>query len=486
MDASAEGNSGSAVSLGRMPVLSTDRIYKDFWSYLWTCTAFSAATWAFLIGSDLPKVGSTLLGIIGYLCGMVLGLVPVTLASGLPSYRYGIDSIDAAKAVFGVNGTVLPLTCSLATLVGWTYVLVALSARGVTNLVAAAQSAKDPNELIACSAAIVVLLATWLAASRGPLLFQRLSEYVAPAQMLVTLVILVLLMSRYGWRAAWTSDISAKDMLTHDHVRSMAYAVEFGVSNSLAFWAVFGGLTRFVEHRKHLVTPAVVGSGVLGAAFISAVAAIAAARSGTSDPTVWLLQVGGPAVGTAMLMFLLAANIITAVILMYLAAVSAQQLKFLTRARLWLVLGVLLLPGLYVAFRTAWVLDNVMTWLSYNGLMFAGITGITLVDYLVIRRQQINVSHLFTRSSLGSYWYWGGVNWVAIAVVLGSTAFYLTLYDPSNYHTSTFFRYFGAGIPTVITAALSYYALWRILLQPLGKGGYSKNRSEARELPVDF
>src|SRR5579871_1338589 len=114
---------------GRLPVLADERIYRTFGSFLWTCTAFSAATWAFLIGSNLPVVGHTASGIIGYLCGMIVGLVPVTLASGLPSYRYGIDPIDASKAAFGVRGIALPLFGALATLVGWTYVLVALTAR---------------------------------------------------------------------------------------------------------------------------------------------------------------------------------------------------------------------------------------------------------------------------------------------------------------------------------------------------------------------
>src|ERR1700747_3625294 len=94
---------------GRLPIFPTERLYRRYGSFLWTCTSFSAATWAFLIGGSLPSVGNTVIGISGYLCGVILGLVPVVLASGLPSYRYGIDPIDASKASFGVNGAVLSL-----------------------------------------------------------------------------------------------------------------------------------------------------------------------------------------------------------------------------------------------------------------------------------------------------------------------------------------------------------------------------------------
>src|ERR1700736_780957 len=65
---------------GRLPILSEERIYSRFGSFLWTCTSFSAATWAFLIGGSLPSVGNTVIGILGYLCGVILGLVPVVLA----------------------------------------------------------------------------------------------------------------------------------------------------------------------------------------------------------------------------------------------------------------------------------------------------------------------------------------------------------------------------------------------------------------------
>jgi len=51
---------------GRLPVLSGNRVYKSYGSFLWTCCAFSAATWAFLIGSYLPYVGDWRLGVIGY------------------------------------------------------------------------------------------------------------------------------------------------------------------------------------------------------------------------------------------------------------------------------------------------------------------------------------------------------------------------------------------------------------------------------------
>jgi NCS1 family nucleobase:cation symporter-1 len=328
----------------------------------------------------------------------------------------------------------------------------------------------------------------WVIARRGPTLFQRLSQFVAPGQMLVTAFLLGLLFYRFGPAVLWTSDVRPDRALTHDHVLGFAYAAEFGVSNALTWWPIMGGLTRLVKRRRHLLGPAITGVGVLGATFISSVAAIAAARAGTPDPTRWLLALGGPVLGTAMLVFVLAANLITMVILIYLAAVSVQQVRQLTRVPWDLVLALLLAPGVYFAFRTAWVLDVVMAWLSYNGVMFVGITGITLVDYFVLRRQSLDAPQLFTRSASGKYWYWGGVNWAAVGVALASIACYFYLYNPTTYRVAFVFRYFGAGIPTMVLAAASYYCLAYFLMRRVGKGAYPTGsalaRSDSCELPA--
>ena len=110
-------------------------------SFLWTCWAFSAATWAFLIGGFLPYVGDWRLGVIGYVIGLVIGMSIVALASGASSYKYGTDVIDNAKSSFGYRGMVVPLLGLLATLVGWSYVVEALTSRGAANIVATVSGA---------------------------------------------------------------------------------------------------------------------------------------------------------------------------------------------------------------------------------------------------------------------------------------------------------------------------------------------------------
>jgi purine-cytosine permease-like protein len=469
---------------GRLPTLAGERIYQRYLPFMWTCVAFSAATWAFLLGGYLPYVGNTMAGIAGYATGMIAGMVPVTLAAGFPSFRYGVETLDAAKASFGRRGIVLPMIGLIATLAGWTYVVIALTARGAGNVVQQVRGAHGsaPQSLVILVALTIIGL-VWLIATKGPWLFERLSNYIAPGHMLITVIMLSILLAKFGGSHLFFINVHPAQAYTSDRRLGFAYAFEFGVSNSLTWWPVIGGLTRLVRKRTHIVGPSVVGLGVLGAAFISAVAAFAGAAYGTADPTIWMISLGGRVLGSLIMTFVLLANIATMVIMVYLAGVSVQHIKFLARLRWDLVVALLLLPGVFFAFHTEWLLSKVMDWLTYNGVMFVGVTGITLVDYWILRRQKLDLPGLFSRNRSGPYWFWGGVNWIAVAISLASIGLYLWLYNPVTLHTQSVFAYFGAGMPTMIISGLVYWAAVQLLAKPMGVGGYNLSSAELSVSP---
>lgn len=459
---------------GRLPVLESERIYKSFGSFLWTCCAFAAATWAFLVGGFLPYVGDWRLGVVGYALGYAVGMGMVTLASGAPSYKYGTDVIDTAKTSFGYRGIIIPLFGLLATLAGWSYVVEALTSRGAANIAATVSGTSvtgGAHEKLVIGVAFACLALVWLIASKGPKLFERLNGYIGPLHMLITLMMLGILVHRYGLHTLWVSQVPADQMLAHGKAQGMALAVEFGASGAMTWWPVMGGLTRLVKRRSHIVSPSVIGVGVLGGAFVSSVAALAAISAGTHDPTIWMITVGGKIFGTVTMVVVLTANIATMVVMVYLAGISIQQIKILARIKWEILLALLLAPGIFFAFRTEWLLSVVMTWLSYNGVMFVGVTGITFVDYFVLRKERLDVAHLFAANG-GKYSFWGGVNWVAVVITVLSTWGYLWLYNPVTAATAEPFKYFGASFPIAVLSAVAYYIAAKLILIPLGKGSY--------------
>ncbi|EZP26612.1 cytosine permease [Pseudomonas sp. RIT288] len=461
---------------GRLPVLSGNRVYKTYGSFLWTCCAFSAATWAFLIGSYLPYVGDWRLGVMGYVIGLIIGMALVSLASGVPSYKYGTDPIDTAKASFGYRGIIVPLFGLLATLIGWSYVVEALTARGAANVAATvtgSQVTGDSHEHLVIGVALATLFLVWFIACKGPKFFERLNGFIGPLHMLITLVMFGILVHKFGLENLWHNQVAPDQMLSHDPVQGLALAVEFGVSNAMTWWPVMGGLTRLVKSKNHVMGPSIIGVGILGAAVVSTVAALAAISAGTYDPTIWMIAVGGPVFGSIVMTIVLTANVATMVVMIYLAGVSIQQVKFFARLKWELLLALLLLPGVYFAFETEWLLSKVMSWLSYNGVMFVGISGITLVDYFILRREQLDAPSLFaTRNS--NYAYWGGVNWTAVVISIVAVIGYLALYDPVTVAMHQWFRYLGASIPVIAISGASYYLAVRLIVAPMGKGNYTK------------
>jgi nucleobase:cation symporter-1, NCS1 family len=448
---------------GRLPVLPHERIYGSYGSLLWTTAVLSAASWAYLIGSAFPAFGNTWLSIIGYLAGLIIGEVIVVLAVGMPAYRYGLDAVDVSKAALGTRGSVLLLIAVLAASIGWAYVLVAMTARGVGHLAQVSLVPGAPvSEPTVDAVAIVLLVLVWYLARRGPAAMERLSRLCAPGQMVIALLVLILLLTAYGSSALAGHGAPANQAVTTDPLAQLAYAAEFGFDNALGVLPFLGGLTRLVRHKHHVVGPTVVGSGIVGAALVAAVAALAADVTGDQDPITWMIKLAGPVMGSLMVVFLLVANLGTLVVLVYVAGVAIQQIRLMAALRWQWVIALTLLPGVVVAFHTEWLLDHVMTWLAYNGVMFVGVAAVMFTDYYCLRGQRLSVPDLFAKPPQGAYWYRGGVNWVAIAVLGAAAALYLSLFDPVSLRIHWAFRYAGAGIPSVIAASIVYYAAMRL------------------------
>ena len=441
---------------GRLPVLPAERIYQKYGALLWTTAVLSAASYAYLVGGALASFGNTRLSIAGYLVGLIAGEVVVALAVGIPSYRSGVDTVDAAKSSLGTRGAALVLLSVLATCLGWAYVLVAMTAEGAGSLVQMARGAAGAREeWIVGGVSWLLLAIVWALAKRGPAAMARLSAICAPGQIAIAVGLLGLLLYKYGASALWVksgaSDPEAGRLLP------IAFGVELGFANALSVLPYLGGLTRLVRHRRHLVGPTVVGSGIVGAWLIAMVAALATATSGESEPATWILHLAGPMSGTVIVAFLLIANIGTLVVQVYVAGVAAQQIRWMAGLPWKWVLAIAVAPGAILAFKTRWLLGQVATLLGYNGVMFVGMAGIMFADYFLIQRQRVQVPHLFASSAQGAYWYAGGVNWIAMSVIAGAGALYLAMFNPISMAVHPAFRFAGAGIPSVLLAALVYW-----------------------------
>ena len=460
---------------GRLPTLDPERQFSSYGSLLYTLMTLTASVWIFLVGGVLATVGDIRLAITGFACGTVLGIIPVLLGSALPSFVAGVDSVDVSKAALGVRGALLVLVGLLLLCLAWGGVALAMVARGIGTLISrsdAGHAAFVADERTVVVIGFVVLLLLVFLLRSGLAVLRRLNAFVGPGFVTIAMVSFVLLAQKFGLRELWLTNVPLDQALTDDRRKSFAYALEFGVTLSLAWWPMLGGLYRFVKYRRHAVSPMMIGGALVGSAFSGSVAAVAAVHLGSADPVVWLIDLAGEAVGTVMVAVVLLLSISAIGTLLYFAVIAIQQMKALARLS-WTGLVLLIVAPLsLVAFNTQWTLTHIITIATYGSLLFVGLSGVVAVDYWILRRQRIELEQLFVAGPRGDYWFWGGVNWVAIAVATLGIAAYLWLYDPITLQSATVFRYSGAALPVISSTAILYYVSMRLVGFPTGRGGY--------------
>jgi NCS1 family nucleobase:cation symporter-1 len=153
--------------------------------------------------------------------------------------------------------------------------------------------------------------------------------------------------------------------------------------------------------------------------------------------------------------------------------VGLRQVPALAKSRWNILMLFALVP---VAFVSLVVPDlffsNFGTFLAFIGVFFAPICAIQIVDYLILRRQRINIRAVFVGGPGTDYHYWGGFNPAAVLTMLAGFFTYLYLLNPVSYASNTPYDYLTASLPTALVAGVVYALITVLVVKPAGKGGY--------------
>jgi cytosine/uracil/thiamine/allantoin permease len=370
---------------------------------------------------------------------------------------------------------------------GWAGVALAMVSRGVASMVArVTQPDGVVNEQLVVIVAFGLIALLVLLVRHGLNAIRRLNDFAGPGFLILAVISLSLLLHRYGVRHLWTANVPAEQALTHDRLKSFAYALDFGVTTALSWWPFMGALYRYVKFRRHTVGPILVGGSLVGNVFSASVAALAAVHLGSPDPAVWLTELAGPVAGTAMVCVVLLFSVPAVCMQVFFVAGAIQQLRPLARTPWSWLVALSVAPLSLVAINTAWTLSHIVTVATMGSLVFFAACGIVMADYWVLRRGNIDPPQLFVAGPEGDYWYWGGVNWVAIAVIAASVVGYLGLYNPITLETRSAFRFLGAALPATALSSMAYYALMRSIVIPMKLGGFGgRAMASAGSKPVE-
>lgn len=468
-------------AFGVLPLLRQEREW-GFFDYSWVNIGMAVATWAFLVGGSTSLFVGAKHGILAIIIGTSIGAAIVALSVCVSTGKYGIEQYTLLRSVFGPAGArFMVFLLLIAFGIGWATVLSVMFGRAGTNIINEfTGSGFGPNSAIVTIVGLLGILISWLVLWRGPVSISWLNRIVAPGLVLMCVVMLYLILRESGWSGV----TSAAPAAPFDDERvNFMIAVELSFSATLGWWPVTGNIARLTKSPRSAMWPNMLGIG-LAQIVATCVGLLAALALRDADPTVWMIPLGGLALGALGLIFIAFANITSMVGIFYGMAVAIRQGRGPFLRLSWGVMtAVLFLPASVAAFFPQVLYDNFSTFLAWTVLVFSPVAGVTLVDFLILRRRRIDQRALYDEGPAGRYRFWSGWNIAAFVSIVFGGAIYFLLLNPQTLEYRDAFAYVGASGPACVAASVMYLLLTKFVVERSGKGGYALSSPGDRDGP---
>ena len=450
------------------PLLPDERTWQTRQLFIVLLVAASA-TWCYVIGEYVGYYLPLWPGFFAMTAGAMVGMLLVTLAVVPSSSRYGIDSIQAAVPQFGRNGWVVTVALQYLSIIGWNSLLLIFFGKSLAEFLRAVGIGGANTDawvvpvatLVACGVVFLILI-------RGATGLERVSMVLFFFIVGVGGWLIVMLLLREGSALAEAQPAYAS-LKRLDYM----YGIEIGLVSLLSWWPYIGSMTRQAPNPRTAVMPSMLGMG-LPVPVLSIVGLAGILVLQTSDPAMWLTDVGGNFFGALALLFVIAANFGTATAGIYASTVGLKSVPGLRKMSWNAALALSLVPVMVVGVLLPnWFFDNFGTFLAYIGVFFAPMVGIQVLDYFVLRRQRISLRGIYDRTAGAPYFYWAGFNPAALVAMAAGVGTYLYLLNPQTYAIREPFSYVGASLPAALVAALVHGLLTVTLVRRTGRGGYA-------------
>jgi len=457
-----------AVDENAWPLLKSERTWGQFELGVVLLVAASA-TWCYIIGEYAGYYLNFKMGFAAMTAGSMIGMLLVTIAVVPSSTKYGIDSISSSKPQFGNRGWVITVFLQYASIIGWNSLLLIFFGKSVSQLLTTlgivgeggAAWVVPVSTAIACAIVYGVLL-------KGASGIERISKILFVFIIGVGVWMIYMLMTHQSDAIAAAKPAYASGSLTWDYTTG----IEIGIVSLLSWWPYIGAMVRVAPNAHTATLPSMLGMG-LPVPILSVIGLAAILALETSDPSAWLVQLGGPGYGSVALLFVIAANLGTAVIGVYASAIGLKHIPAVSKMP-WnttVLLGIVpvALVGIFIPDL---FFNNFGTFLAFIGVFFAPLVAIQIVDYFILRKQTLNIRSIYDNSGNSDYAYWGGFNPAALAAMVAGFFTYIYLLNPLTYESQSPYEILTASLPTAVVGGLVYFIVTKVVVQPGKRGGY--------------
>lgn len=449
---------------GRLPLLPAEREY-DFRGMMSTGFAYAVATWCFLIGGYAAQYVGAVQGMVTLLAGCTVGVVLSAIASALACNRYGLEQIDFTKSCFGQRGARFILFFYVVNQLGWSGIVLVMSAQSLQSILREVVG-WDGGHLLVSGAVLVSIFVCYGIVVRGVHVLNAWNAVVTPGLVAVCALIFWVIFRDHSF-----AEIAALAPVAPTDDRALNYAIAFecGLGAGFSWWPGIGFLARNTDNQRNSFYPQVLTMGI-GMGVVCWTGLFATLLFQKADPTTWMVAVGGRWLGVAALLLVLVANISASSIMLYTAGLALRHVPACRKMNWNLLLALVSVPVLAFVIWPEELFARGNAFLPYNATMYAPISGLLVVDYLLLRRQRLEVAQIFSDAPEGDYWFWGGFNWLSLLCLGVGYVVYLGLYDPVSSTTRGPFKYVTASIPATVVPMLLYGLLAPLVLRR--KGGY--------------
>jgi NCS1 family nucleobase:cation symporter-1 len=450
------------------PLLQSERTWGQLELGIVLLVAASA-TWCYIIGEYAGYYLNFKMGFAAMTAGAMIGMLLVTLAVVPSATKYGIDSISSSKPQFGNRGWIITVFLQYVSIIGWNSLLLIFFGKSVSQLLITLGIVGEGGAVwvipvstaIACAIVYGVLL-------KGKSGIERISKILFLFIIAVGVWMIYMLMTHQADAIASAKPAYASGSLRWDYTTG----IEIGIVSLLSWWPYIGAMVRVAPNAHTATLPSMLGMG-LPVPILSVIGLAAILALETSDPSAWLVQLGGPGYGSIALLFVIAANLGTAMIGVYASAIGLKHIPRVSKMS-WnttVLLGIvpvaivgIFIPDLFF--------NNFGTFLAFIGVFFAPLVAIQIVDYFILRKQTLSIRSIYDNSENSDYAYWGGFNPAAIIAMVAGFFTYIYLLDPLTYESQSPYEILTASLPTAVVGGLVYLIVTKILVQPAKRGGY--------------
>jgi len=407
---------------------------------LWAGAAISLAEiWA---GSLIVPLGLGL-GLWAILLGHLIGNTPFALG-GLIGSRWGIPTMVSVRPSFGIRGSYFAAALNVIQLVGWTAVM----------LIVCGQAADAISKFYGFSNLSLWIILSGVITTLWALVGHRIWKWLERISVFALLVLCIamtyVVFQQYGW--GMLSQISRK--------RDFPFMVgmDLIIAMPISWLPLVSDYSRFAKDSKSSfwgtwISYFIVSSWMY---LIGLMASLATQSSDPSGVVMNLMLKFGWAIPA--LIIVLFSTFTTTFLDIYSTAISGLNIFPKLGERAGILIGGIL--GIIVAILFPTLLDY-EHFLLFIGAMFCPLFGIVLADYFFFKKGVFDLEDLYRKE--GRYWFWKGINPIAITTWAIGFAIYLgfspMLMEKVIGIKASFPWPLGSSLPSMIVAGLIYWTL---------------------------